>query len=72
MRRICASRRRRRGLTLIELVVVISIVLVLMGIALTVYIIAARGAKDRITGAVNTRDRAHVQEIQRVMDEEDR
>ena len=55
---------------MIELVLVISIILVLMGIVLAVYTAAVRGAKSRVDGAVNTRDRAHIQAILEAQEEE--
>ncbi len=51
--------RKRRGVTLIELVVVIAIILVLMGLLLGVYVGALGWAKGRIGGAVSTRDSGH-------------
>ena len=55
MRRVSAAISRRLGLTLMEVVVVLCIIVILMGIILTVYTGVVRWSKHRVNGAVETR-----------------
>jgi Tfp pilus assembly protein PilE len=56
MRRASAAISRRLGLTLMEVVVVLCIIVILMGIILTVYTGVVRWSKHRVNGAVETRN----------------
>lgn len=52
--------RRRRGITLIELVVVLTIILILAAIILTVYMGVVRWSKNKVDNLADTRDRTHL------------
>jgi type II secretory pathway pseudopilin PulG len=56
MRKVGAAISRKLGLTLIEIVVVLCIIVVLMGITLSVYTGVLRWTKHQVNGAVETRN----------------
>jgi len=58
MRRVSGAISCRLGLTLMELVVVLCIIVILMSITLTVYTGVVRWSKHQVNGAVETRNYA--------------
>jgi prepilin-type N-terminal cleavage/methylation domain-containing protein len=56
MRRTSAAISRRLGLTLIEILVVLAIIVILMSIILTVYTGVVRWSKHKVTAAAGIRD----------------
>jgi prepilin-type N-terminal cleavage/methylation domain-containing protein len=56
MRRTSAAISRRLGLTLIEILVVLAIIVILMSIILTVYTGVVRWSKHKVNAAAETRN----------------